>query len=118
MTEAFPPVGEAPWELRFTRRALTDIGAASAKDHPGDLQAVRRVSTYPRVVDDFLQKRPVAADVPGWPGTNLLATLAALVGDGDLDYPAGLPTEGGWRPLDPATELGIVLRNVMLPTQP
>lgn len=260
MTDPFPPAGEGPWELRFTRRALADLGAASSREHPGDIQAVRRAATYPRVVDDFLQKRldrpdapgdplhsvgrpdvislhsaaggraatwydptthvvwflgftpehdysrfearaadgqllpdeddevqlelereqrdfesrvrpgiselvrraiatpgaphrgtvggilelelsalvvrspdavlgdvwivvhlplkPTVADVPGWPGPDLLISLAAVVGDGDLDYPAELPTDGGWRPLDRATELGIVLRNVVLPTEP
>ena len=27
MSDPFPPVGEQPWELRFTRRGLDDIGA-------------------------------------------------------------------------------------------
>ncbi len=260
MTDPFPPVGEQPWELRFTRRGLDDIGATSAWRHPGDVQAVRRVSTYPRVVDDFVHKRldrpdapgeplhsvgrpdivslhsaaggraitwhdpdvqvvwllgftpehdyglferraaagqllpdeqdevqlelereqrdfesqirpgleqllhqaiaqpsipkrgtvggllrlevsavvvpagdgllgdlwlvvhlplaPTAADVPGWPGPNLLVTLAAILGQGDLDYPTELPDESGWRSVEPASELAIALRNVELVADP
>lgn len=65
MTADFPPVGEQPWELRFTRRALADLGATDASDTPGDLPAVRRAAAYPRVVDDFAQKRAERPDAPG-----------------------------------------------------
>jgi hypothetical protein len=67
VTDPFPPVGEQPWGLRFTRRGLDDIGATSAWRHPGDVQAVRRVSTYPRVVDDFVHKQLDLPDAPGEP---------------------------------------------------
>lgn len=252
-------MGVEPWELRFTARALDDLGAASAKDKPGDIAAVRRVATYQRAVDDFMQKRkdrpdapgeplhdvgrpdivglhsaaggraatwhdrenhvvwflgftpnheygrfedraaagdllpdeddevqlelereqrdfevrvrdgllelvsratssphrpcrgligemlrlelsavvvplgdeflgdiwivvhlPLQGDagkVPGWPGSDLLETLAAIAGqgDGDIDYPSTIPTEDGWKPLDPAEEMAIVLQTVALP---
>lgn len=61
---------------------------------------------------------PTAADVPGWPGPNLLVTLAAILGQGDLDYPTELPDESGWRSVEPASELAIALRNVELIADP
>lgn len=260
MTDPFPSVGEEAWELRFTRRALADIGALAASDSPGDMQTIRKAATYPRIVDDFTSKRqerpdapgdplhsvgrpdvislhsaaggraatwhdadtrvvwllgftaehdytlfeqraasggllpdeddevqlelereqqdfeerirpgvielvrrgaaaagtpqrgtvggilrielsaavvryddralgdvwitvhlplePAASEVPGWPGADLLVTLASVIGPGDLDYSTHVPTQDGWRPLDPGAELGLVLRNVMLPTDP
>lgn len=256
MTERFPAVGDAPWELRFTRRALADLGADRARDTPGDVAAVRRAATYPRVIDDFVQKRedhpaapgdplhsvgrpdiislhsvaggraatwhdpdtavvwflgftpehdytlfegraaadallpdendevllelereqlgfrtrirtgldelvqhaantpgapqrgtvggilrlelsatvirsgndalcdvwilvhlplePDASHVPGWPGKDLLITLADMLGASDLDYPTEVPAGRGSRPVDPRSELAILARNILL----
>lgn len=260
MTEAFPPIGDDPWELRFTRRALADLGADAARDAPGDIATVRRSTTYSRVVDDFVGKRKdrpdapgdplhsagrpdiislhsasggraatwhdpdnavvwfvgftpehdytvfeqraatgvllpdeddeillelereqrdfeqrfrpgvtalvgqaaaspgvpqrgtvggllrlelsavvvpaggallgdvwiivhlplhrTATDVPGWPGSDLLTTVAGVVGEGELDYTTEVPDGDSWRPLDPAGEMGIVVRNVTLRPSP
>jgi hypothetical protein len=65
--EAFPAVGDDPWELRFTRRALTDLGADAARDTPGDIAAVRQAATHTRVSDDFVSKRQERPDAPGTP---------------------------------------------------
>ncbi len=67
MSQASPHVGHVPWELRFTRRALADLGVDPARDTPGDLTAVRRTATYPRPIDDFAQKRQDDPAAPGAP---------------------------------------------------
>ena len=67
MITGFPAVGDDPWELRFTRHALADLGADAARDTPGDIPAVRHLTTYSRVVEDFLVKRNDRPDAPGDP---------------------------------------------------
>lgn len=62
-----------------------------------------------------LPLQPDAAAVPGWPGSDLLRALAGTVGQGELDYTNVIPADDGWRQLDLATELGVVVRNVVLP---
>jgi hypothetical protein len=252
----FPAVGDGPWELRLTCHALVDLGADAARDTPGDIPAVRHLTTYSRVVEDFLVKRndrpdapgdplhsvgrpdiislhsaaggrsvtwhdpdnavvwflgfspehdyslfeqraatgdllpdeddevlleverqerdfltrvrpglrelldrtvatpaipqrgtiggilklevsaivvrsgddtlgdvwiivhlPLqaqASEVPGWPGSDLLVTLARAVGAGDLDFTSQVPAQQGWRELDYASEMAVVTRNVVL----
>lgn len=115
-----------PGVLELVRRAV----AAPGVPHRGTVGGILQLELSALVVRSedallgdvwivvHLPLQATASDVPGWPGPNLLTSLAAVVGDGDLDYLAELPTEEGWRPLDPATELGIILRNVVLPAEP
>lgn len=67
MTETFPAVDDDPWELRFTRRALADLGADAARHTPGDIATVRQAATHTRVIDDFVSKRQERPDAPGTP---------------------------------------------------
>lgn len=39
MTETLAAVGEQPWEVRFTRRALAGLGADAARDTPAQALA-------------------------------------------------------------------------------
>ncbi len=55
------------------------------------------------------------ADVPGWPGPNLPITLAAILGDGDLDYPSQLPDEHGVATGGPGERTRHRVRNVERP---
>ncbi|QBI20752.1 hypothetical protein ER308_15065 [Egibacter rhizosphaerae] len=111
-----------PGVLELVRRAV----AAPMVPHRGTVGGLLRVELSVAVVHDggeavgdvwlivHLPLQPDAAQVPGWPGSDLLTTVAGVIGAGDLDYDSQVPTEDGWRPLDPETELGIVVRNVEL----
>lgn len=60
-----------------------------------------------------LPLQPEASDVPGWPGGDLLVTLAGMLGRGERheQIPEG---PGHWRAFDPAAELVIIVRNIAL----
>ena len=61
-----------------------------------------------------LPLKPQASEVPGWPRSDLMVTLAAAIGADELDFTAQIPAEEGWRELDHSSEMAVVARNVVL----
>lgn len=53
------PKPEECWELRFTARALDDIGCPRDVD-PGSMPAVRRGATHKSIVDEFVTQRTLS----------------------------------------------------------
>ncbi len=54
--EEYPDVGAEPYELRFTRRALEDLGIDRATP-AGSLSKIRKATPWPDIVIDFIDQR-------------------------------------------------------------
>lgn len=57
--DEYPPLTEAAYELRFTRRALADLGCTSDVS-PGDINAVLAAAKHTAIVEEFRDQRTIA----------------------------------------------------------
>lgn len=81
--DSFPDVNAVPYELRFTRLALEDLGCP--RDTPaGDLPSVLSAARWPAIVEEFQDQRGINPETTG-------GTLArcGYPGVAELHGPAG-----------------------------
>lgn len=81
--DSFPDVNAVPYELRFTRLALEDLGCP--RDTPaGDLPSVLSAARWPAIVEEFQDQRGISPETTG-------GTLArcGYPGVAELHGPAG-----------------------------